>query len=541
MSNALLFAGPYLNSSWLRAANGRKQMRMVLDHDQTAIVDFLRNTRPKGTVESDVAIIRTHISIVLLIGPRAFKLKRAVKLPYVDFSTAELRLAACQREVELNRRTAPAIYLGVRRITAEPDGSLALDGNGPLLDAVVEMLRFDENMSFERMAKRRMLTPSLLTETANAIARFHAVAEVSRGNSGAAIMADVLALNAAAFATTDVFRRENVVGLNSALDATLDRHRELLDRRGAAGKVRRCHGDLHLGNICLVDNTPTLFDCIEFNDAMATIDVLYDLAFLLMDLWHIGESSAANLVFNRYFDHADEDDGIALLPFFMAVRASIRAHVLATQCQGQGLNDEGVAAQARRYFELAGSLLEPQSARLFAIGGLSGTGKSTIAAMIADRIGNAPGARVLASDRIRKRMFQVSAETRLPPEAYRSEISEKVYATQLSEAAAIVATGHSVVAEAVFDREEDRVRIADCARKEGVSFTGIWLDAPTDVLLERVDARRNDVSDATTEVVRLQAMRQREPTSWIEIAALGEPSEIAARVMRAIARGTSAR
>lgn len=514
---------------------------MVLDHDQTAIVDFLRNERPKGVEESDVAIIRTHISVVLLIGPRAFKLKRAVKLPYVDFSTAELRLAACHREVELNRRTAPAIYLGVRRITAEPDGSLALDGNGSLLDAVVEMLRFDEDMSFERMAKKCMLTPALLTETANAIARFHAVAEVSRSNSGAAIIADVLALNAAAFATTDVFRRENVVRLKSALEAALDRHRELLDRRGAAGKVRHCHGDLHLGNICLVDNTPTLFDCIEFNDAMATIDVLYDLAFLLMDLWHIGERSAANLVFNRYFDHADEDDGIALLPFFMAVRASIRAHVLATQCQDQGLNDKGIAAQARRYFDLAGSLLESQSARLVAIGGLSGTGKSTISAMIADRIGNAPGARVLASDRIRKRMFQVSAETRLPPEAYRSEISEKVYATQLSEAAAIVAAGHSVVAEAVFDREEDRARMADCARKEGVSFTGIWLDAPTDVLLERVDARRNDVSDATTEIVRLQAMRQREPISWIEIASLGEPSEIAAHVMKAIARGTSAR
>jgi predicted kinase len=138
-------------------------------------------------------------------------------------------------------------------------------------------------------------------------------------------------------------------------------------------------------------------------------------------------------------------------------------------------------------------------------------------------------------------MFQVSAETRLPPEAYRSEISEKVYATQLSEAAGIVAVGHSVVAEAVFDREEDRARMADCARKAGVSFAGIWLDAPTEVLLERVDARRNDVSDATTEIVRLQAMRQREPTSWIEIAALGEPSEIVARVMQAIARGTSAR
>lgn len=511
---------------------------MALEQDQVGIIEFLKGARPNGMAASDVTIIRTHISIVLLIGPRAFKLKRAVKLPYVDFSTADLRLAACCREVELNRRTAPAIYLGVRRITVDPDGSLVFDGKGRLVDAVVEMLRFDETTSFERMAKRGELTPALLTETANSIARFHATAATSRDVSGAGIMADVLAINAAAFATTGAFPEDSVAALNKELSSALDQHRDLLDSRAAAGKVRHCHGDLHLGNICLVDKTPTLFDCIEFNDAIATIDVLYDIAFLLMDLWHLGEKSAANLVFNRYLDSADEVDGIALLPFFMAVRASIRAHVLATQSQNRELRSQGIAAQAKEYFDLAQSLLVQSPAQLVAIGGLSGTGKSTISAMIADRIGNAPGARVLASDRIRKRIFQVSANTRLPDEAYRSEISEKVYSLQSSEAAAIVALGHAVVAEAVFDREVDRERIANGARMANLPFAGVWLDAPTDLLLERVDARRNDASDATADVVRLQAMRQREPTDWIEICARGEPADVSSRVMHALEKAS---
>lgn len=514
---------------------------MPLNDEQTATIDLLKDPKTHGLEASDVTLIKTHISIVLLIGPRAFKLKRAVKLPYVDFSTAARRLVACYHEVELNRRTAPAIYLGVHRITAEPDGSLALDGEGRLIDAVVEMLRVDENRSFDRLAETGMLTPVLLTDTARSIARFHAAATVNRNISGAAIMANVLAVNAAAFVTTGSFASESLTLLNGALSAALDRHRDLLDFRAAAGKVRHCHGDLHLGNICLVDGVPTLFDCIEFDDAMATIDVLYDLAFLLMDLWHRGERAAANLVFNRYLDETDETGGTTLLPFFMAVRSSIRAHVLATQRQMLGATGDDIASEAKKYLDLAQALLAPRPARLVAIGGLSGTGKSTIAAMIADRIGEAPGARVLASDRIRKRFYHVSPETRLSPEAYCSAISEKVYAIQASEASAILTSGHAALAEAVFDREADRDRIENCALDANVSFTGICLEAPTEVLLKRVGARSDDASDAsdasdaTADTVRLQARTShRKPLEWTEISAREAPASVAASVLDAL-------
>ena len=192
----------------------------------------------------------------------------------------------------------------------------------------------------------------------------------------------------------------------------------MLDRRGAAGKVRRCHGDLHLRNVCLFEGKPTLFDCLEFSDELASVDVLYDLAFLLMDLEHRGLADFANLVLNRYLDLTGEDDGLAALPLFLSLRAAIRAHVTAAAMEraAQSAAEPAMAAEARRYLELAAQFLRPRSCRLIAIGGLSGTGKSTLAAALAPCL----GARVLRSDVIRKRLFGVAPETQLPASAYTS-------------------------------------------------------------------------------------------------------------------------
>ncbi|TIV74097.1 MAG: aminoglycoside phosphotransferase, partial [Mesorhizobium sp.] len=205
------------------------------------------------------------------------------------------------------------------------------------------------------------------------------------------------------------------------------RHAGLLDRREAAGRVRRCHGDLHLRNICVFDGEPRLFDCIEFNDQIATVDVLYDLAFLLMDLWHRGFPQFANLVMNRYLDDADDEDGFVLLPFLMAVRAAVRAHVTATQVEESSQDSTKLIAEARSYFHLAQTLLAETPPRLVAIGGLSGSGKTTVAEALAAQIGAPPGARIVESDRIRKAMHGVAAETRLPAKAYRPGVSERVY------------------------------------------------------------------------------------------------------------------
>ena len=231
------------------------------------------------------------------------------------------------------------------------------------------------------------------------IVRFHRTAPVIHAGGGAANVAGVLDINRAGFATSHVFDESEVAAFDSSFRASLARHASLLDRRENAGKVRRCHGDLHLRNICLLDGTPCLFDCIEFNDQIATVDVLYDLAFLLMDLWHRGFPELANLVMNRYLDETDDEDGFVLLPFFMAVRAAVRAHVTATQVEEGAARSDGLVAEARSYFDLAEDLLGDHPPRLIAIGGLSGSGKTTIAEALAAHVGAPPGARIVESDR----------------------------------------------------------------------------------------------------------------------------------------------
>jgi len=499
--------------------------------DQSSTIAFLEDPKTHGEPPCDIVKIETHISLVVLAGNRAFKLKRAVRLPYLDFSTADLRLSACLREVELSKRTAPALYRAVRPITREADGSLAFDGQGALVDAVVEMIRFDERTLFDKLATEGLLTAPLLTETARTVARFHASAAVDHSRNGSAIIGSVISINEQAFATTRLFSRDAIASLDRAFHSALSSHLKLLDAREKVGKVRRCHGDLHLRNICLLDGAPTLFDCIEFDESIATIDVLYDLAFLVMDLWHRGNKSGANLILNRYLDESDEDDGLSLLPLFMALRSAIRAHVIATHSDEADKRDrEQLGKEAKTYFALSKELLVPKPARLVAIGGLSGTGKSTLAAAIADQIGRPPGARILSSDRIRKRLHGVRAETRLPPEAYSAEISERVYAIQSEEAGKILRNGYAVIADAVFDRSADRKEIEQCTAVAGVPFVGLWLDAPMDTLLARVAARRGDPSDATTEIVRAQAARGHDRIDWIRIPATGDLASLAARV-----------
>ena len=503
----------------------------MLAEQQAETLAFLRDAAAPG---SPVETRETHISIVVLAGARVFKLKRAVRLGYVDFSTPEKRLAACKRELLLNRRTAPALYRAVRRITRADDGRLAFDGPGRLVDAVVEMARFDEDTLFDRLAMRGRLTPRLMTELAGAVARFHGEAAVDGGERGAAIMAGVLGINERALATTKLFEPGAVEAFNRSFRAAQARHAALLDRRQAKGCVRLCHGDLHLRNICLVDGVPTLFDCLEFDAAMATIDVLYDLAFLLMDLWHRDLAPLANLALNRYLDARNETDGLALLPYFMAVRAAVRAHVDATTAEAGAGDVAALRDEARAYFDLALDLLRPRPPRLVAIGGFSGSGKSTVAAGIAAELGPPPGARVLSSDRIRKRLFNVAAETRLPESAYRPETSQEVYGRLFDEARAALGLGYGVVAEAVFDRAEDRTAIAEIAAVLGVPFTGIWLDAPVERLVERIGGRQGDPSDATERIVRAQLARAPGPIAWRRIDAAGDIAATLAAVRAAI-------
>ncbi|QWW70904.1 bifunctional aminoglycoside phosphotransferase/ATP-binding protein [Rhizobium sp. WYJ-E13] len=504
----------------------------MITEDQSATISFLKNALSRNA--APVETIETHISRIFLVGERAYKMKRAVKLPYADFSSPEIRLAACRKEVELNTPTAPGIYLGVRTITLEGDGNLALDGQGQLVDALVEMRRFDQSLLLDRIATSGGLTPSMVTSLAKAIVRFHRLAPIIHDGSGAANMAAVLKVNEAGFATSDVFSPDEVGELTAAFDRRLTQLAGLLDQREQAGKVRRCHGDLHLRNIFLLDGQPCLFDCIEFNDQIATTDILYDLAFLLMDLWHRGHPEFANLVMNRYLDEMDEEDGFAALPFFIAVRAAVRAHVTATQAEDAGERAAMLAGEARSYFQLARSLLQPVAGRLVAIGGLSGSGKTTLAEALAPRIGQAPGARIIESDRIRKAMHDVPAETRLPQAAYRPEISTKVYEEMAWRARLILAEGGCAVADAVFDKPANRRMIEQAAEECHHPFSAFWLEADPALLLRRVAARAGGPSDATVDILAHQLAHDTGAVAWPRLDATRSAERIADEIIHLI-------
>ncbi len=486
--------------------------------------------------------IDTHGAMVFLAGTRAYKVKRAVRYPYMDFSTLELRRVNCEREVALNRRTAPDLYLGVEAVVRGADGRLSLGGPGQAIEWAVVMRRFDQNGLCDRLARAGRLKPELMRALAEAIAAFHGAAESLAGaeaaGGGAAGLGAVIAENLAELSQRpELFPAAEVAAFERASRAALGRLAPLLDQRLEAGFVRRCHGDLHLRNICVIDGRPTIFDAIEFNDAIACIDVLYDLAFLLMDLEHRGLRPYANLVLNRYLRDEAALAGLAALPLFLSARAAVRAKVSVSLAASQadaaaarGLRDEAVA-----YFRAAQAYLEPAPPRLVALGGLSGTGKTSLGRELAPGIGAPPGAVHLRSDVLRKALSGVENLTRLPSEAYTRAAGREVYAELARRARGGLGAGRAVIVDAVYAKPEERAAVEVLARDLAVPFHGLWLECPEAVMVARVAARTGDASDATAEVVRRQLGYDLGAVAWHRIEASGEESKVTAGAERILA------
>lgn len=484
------------------------------------IAAFLSQPGSYGEPGGSVERLDTHASLVFLVGTRAFKMKRAVAFSYLDYSTLARRKRFCEAEFELGRRLAPTLYRKLHAVTRERDGRLALDGAGEPVEWLLEMRRFDQTALFDRLAEAGHLTPVLMKDLADEIAEFHGSAEIAleRGGSTAvAALIDDIATNLRL--ANKLLEGDAVRALKDAQVVAFQRLAPLLNRRRADGKVRRCHGDLHLRNICLIEGKPTLFDPIEFSDDLATIDVLYDVAFLLMDLHHRGHDELCNRVLNRYLDRTADEGGLPALPLFLSLRAGIRAHVTAAAAgrQSHAETAAGLAEESRSYLALATEMLGPRAPRLIAIGGLSGTGKTSLAHEIAPALGPVPGARILRSDVLRKRSFGVSPETRMPAAAYEREVTERVYRALCEEAARTLAGGYAAVADAVFLRPDDRRSIGEVARAEAVRFTGFWLEATPEILARRIESRERDASDADVEVMRRQATLAPGAITWHRI------------------------
>ncbi|WP_338662801.1 AAA family ATPase [Pararoseomonas sp. SCSIO 73927] len=460
------------------------------------------------------APVETHISAVFIGPDRVLKLKKAVGLGFLDFTESASRHRYAARELEINAPAAPGLYRGLHGIGGAADRLLPPDDPAAVewalemapvpaddfLDAVAARGGIDGPMQDalgDMAVALRGTYPAGGTGT-DAVAAFRAVL---RGNARAALGAGL--------------ELHRVLAWRREAEGALRRLAPVLRARAAEGRIRRCHGDLHLGNVLLWRGRPVPFDALEFDEALATVDTGYDLAFLIADLLHRCGRAAACRALSRAVGTGGDAGQVAGLPLWLSTRAMIRAHCLARMA-GQGEGALAFLAEAEGY-------LRPPPPRLVAVGGLQGTGKTRLARLLAPRFGAAPGALHLRSDEIRKRLAGVPAEARLPPEAYTPEAGAAVYAAVLAEAGEALRGGHSVIADAAFLHPAQRAGIEAVARPAGVPFTGLWLEAPADLLRARIAARRGDASDATPEVLDRAAASPAGNIAWNRLDASGDP------------------
>jgi len=484
------------------------------DHNLEKVVSFLSNPDAFNDGTSFVDVMSTHGSLVFLGKHWVYKIKRPVKYAYMDFTTLEKRKANCLREYELNKSIAPDLYLGVSAITREKNKQLMIDGTGTPIEWAVKMKRFEEEAVLYNIASKDEFSNQLALQLGERLAVYHRGLQPLLGHDGTLDIMKVIEQVEQFFLSTSSHIDKSLFNdcINQLKTAYLE-VRDDLDKRAQAGFVRRCHGDLHLKNIVLIDGVPTPFDALEFDERLAIIDVIYDLSFLLMDLLSLDLKHLANMVLQRYLLKAWPlvgESGLRILPFCLALRAAIRAMVACQMEQiDQPLKQEK-QAEAERYLVLASKVLKKTDPVLIAIGGLSGTGKSTLAQNLLLKVANPLGAVLLRSDLERKHLLGVSEFERLASNHYTPEMSKMVYKTLFEKASHILSAGQSVVIDAVFLSKDERRHVQKIGIKQNVPFCGLYLTAPLPVLLSRVTARKHDASDADAKVVKKQYERQPE-------------------------------
>ncbi|WP_043838138.1 AAA family ATPase [Muricoccus aerilatus] len=457
--------------------------------------------------------VETHISAVFVGRERVLKLRKAVSLGFLDFSEPAARRRFAERELALNAPAAPDLYRAVHGIPAGADRLIAPD-DPAAVEWAVEMAPVSADAFLDAVAARGGIDEAMADALGDAVVALRGTYPPGDAGDVVRAMDAVLRGNARA-ALASGLDPSRVIAWRRAAGRTLRAVAPVLRARAAEGRVRRCHGDLHLGNLVLWQGRPTAFDALEFDEELATIDTGYDLAFLIADLLRRCGRPTACRVLARAVAVRDDAGLVAGLPLWLSTRAMIRAHCLA-RMEGQGEGAHAFLGDAEAY-------LRPPAPQLVAVGGLPGTGKTRLGRALAPRFGAAPGALHLRTDEIRKRLAGLPPETHLPPEAYTAAASDAVHAALFKEAGAALRGGHSVIADAAFLDPARREGVEAVARECGVPFAGFWLEAPIEVLRTRVDARRGDASDATREVLDYAASHPVGRIGWARLDASSEP------------------
>jgi hypothetical protein len=458
--------------------------------------------------------IETHISYVLFDRGFAYKIKKAVRFPFLDFTTLASREFFCREELRLNRRLAPSLYLSVVPIAGPAENPILdpPDGAGPAIEYAVKMREFDQDGLLSRVIARDELTPDRVDELAAVVATFHERAARGDSNSHYGTPRSILDdardnFTEVRTADVDASDRVRLERLADWTESQGTRHTPAFVSRKADGFVRECHGDLHLGNIALVDGAVTLFDCIEFNPSMRWIDVMSDVAFLVMDLRDRNRPDLAARFLNAYLARTGDYEGLSVLPFYTVYRAMVRAKIACLRlAQTSGEERTKQLAEFRTYVELAGRDTERTPPSVVITHGVSGSGKSTRAQTFVEN-----GAVAIRSDVERKRLFGLDAGARSDSPVggglYSADAERRTYQRLAELAREIVRAGYTVVVDAAFLKRWQRDLLRVSAAELGVRFVIAHCSAPQSVLRERVTRRlerEHDASEATLEVLATQ-------------------------------------
>ncbi len=461
-----------------------------------------------------VRLLETHISWVFLTGLYAYKVKKPVCFGFVDFSTAERRRHCCDEELRLNRRLAPDLYLNVVTIHGPAEGA-RLHGEGPPLDAAVQMREFRQEDLLPEALARQGVAPELIADLARDLARFHAGAAASPPQAPWGRPDLVLEPLLANFETLGRCGRP-LAQQRELHDWMLSEHQRLLpllEQRRVGGRIRECHGDLHLGNMVLHNGRITVFDGIEFSEALRWIDPISDLAFLLMDLRHRRRNDLASRLLQEWLDWSGDHAGLPLLPWYQAYRALVRAKVAGLRLSQPSIRPAEARALEKElaaYVHEACQVMRPRQPVLLVTHGVSGCGKSHAASLLRSR-----GWLHLRSDVERRRLFgRWGADPVAPPPAadpYAEEVTTHLYATVLAEAAAAALdAGQAVVVDATFLRRDQRERFRALARQAGAGFGILAPEVSPGEARRRIAARQRaggDPSEADDSVLTMQLQR----------------------------------
>ena len=458
-------------------------------------------------VTKPIQLIQTHISYVLLTGDYVYKVKKSVNLGFLNFSTLSARHHFCQEELRLNHILAPEIYLEVLPITQQGH-KFILGGNGEPQEYTLKMRQFSQDALLSKMLKQGKLTPELMTQLGRIVAQVHLQAAT---NDYIRSFGEVNKIKKAI--AQNYQQSQKYIGslqtqpqyeeTKEFSDRFFSSQTALLNQRQKNNWIRECHGDLHLDNICLWHNQIQLFDRIEFNEPFRFVDVMYDVAFLVMDLEAAGEPELANVFLNTYVEQTGDWEGLAVLPLYLSRQAYVRAKVNSWLWDNPTLTTENkrqIGNKASNYYHLAWEYTRPQSGKLIMMSGLSGSGKTTVARKLAQSL----GAIHIRSDAVRKHLSGTPLEQSGAPSIYTSEMTQKTYGRLLELGIKLASLGFTVILDAKYDRRNLRKPVITQGQNAQIPIEIVYCTATDKVLRDRILARTGDISDATVDLLESQ-------------------------------------